>query len=226
MGSNLIQVHNLTPLEAIIKGNAERRIIPSNSRFNRMLLETGEWKNYSWHNYTGTGFAIEAPGKPFGKTVEKAFAYEGEKKVLIYYVRKEDIGAENLMHLFEHQFRQDGESTIQLINAKTGKQILAVEGLHEADEIILKVAGGIRNFKLTKRDGGAFETGGTKIWADFAPALGLLRRGVYGMNHVNRDAVFARNFLDNRYAALYEDAAKQETAEVASDSAEKKAPGQ
>lgn len=148
MNGNLTQVKGLTPVEAIIKGNAERRAIAPNSRFNRILLETNEWKIYSWPNNTGTGFAIEAKDKPFGKTLEKEFTYEGEQKVLVYNVRKEDIGAKNLMHLFEHQFRQDGESTMQLVNAKTGKQILTVEGLHEADEIILKVVGDIRNLYL------------------------------------------------------------------------------
>ncbi|HIH18596.1 TPA: hypothetical protein HA225_01315 [Candidatus Micrarchaeota archaeon] len=210
MNGNLTQVKGLTPVEAIIKGNAERRAIAPNSRFNRILLETNEWKIYSWPNNTGTGFAIEAKDKPFGKTLEKEFTYEGEQKVLVYNVRKEDIGAKNLMHLFEHQFRQDGESTMQLVNAKTGKQILTVEGLHEADEIILKVVGDIRNFKLTDRNGGVFETADTKIWATDSSAVGFLQRGS-GLGFIIHRIFYAVEVLVDGRGVLYEDAAKVET---------------
>ncbi len=161
MTGNLVRVTNRTSLEALIRGNADKRRIAPNNTFNHILLQTDEWRNYSWPNNTGTGFAIEAKDKPFGKTIEKEFTYGDERKILIYHVRKEDIGASDLMNLFEHQF-QDGESTIQLIDAKTEKQILTVEGLREADEIILKVVGDIRNFKLTDRNGGEFETADTK----------------------------------------------------------------
>ncbi len=209
MNSNLTQVKGLTPLEAIIKGNAERRVIAPNSRFNRILLETNEWRKYSWPNHAGTGFAIEAKDQPFGERVEKGFAYRGKEKVLIYNVRKEDIGTRNLMHLFEHQFRQDGESTIQLVNAKTGKQILSVEGLHEADEIILKVAGDIRSFKLTDRHGGVFEMQETRIWASDSSALGLLRRDHEDLGYGNR-VVRAYDQPSDRLGVLYGDAAKPE----------------
>ena len=178
MTGKLIQEKkNLTPLEAIIKGNAERLRIPSSSAFGRILLDMElEGRAGTW--YTGTGFAIEAMNKPFGKTIEKEFKYEGECKLLIYNVRKEDIGARDIMNLFEHGFRADGEKLIQPINAKTEKQILTFEGLCEASEIILKVVGDIRNFHLTNRDGRIlFETAQTKIWADDSSALGLLRRG-------------------------------------------------
>jgi hypothetical protein len=211
MNGNLTQVKELTPLEAIIKGNVERRVIAPNSRFNRILLETNEWRNYSWANHTGTGFVKEALDKPFGKTVENGFTYEGKEKVLIYNVRKEDMGARNLMNLFEHQFRQDGESTIQLINAKTGKQVLSVEGLHDADEIILKVIGNIRNFKLTDGNGGVFETADTRMstWPSDSSAIGLLQRG-FGLADYDRGLVGAGEGLDLRRGVLYEDAAKAE----------------
>lgn len=211
MTGNLVRVTNRTSLEALIRGNADKRRIAPNNTFNHILLQTDEWRNYSWPNNTGTGFAIEAKDKPFGKTIEKEFTYGDERKILIYHVRKEDIGASDLMNLFEHQF-QDGESTIQLIDAKTEKQILTVEGLREADEIILKVVGDIRNFKLTDRNGGEFETADTKIWATDSSAVGLLGRG-YGdlLYHyrlgisLDRGGVDAGDFLDVRCGVLFEE---------------------
>jgi len=196
MGSEFIQVNNLTSLEAIVKGNATKRVLVSNSRFNRMPI------NETYH--TGTGFAYEAKDEPFGKYVEKRFRYDGKSKVLIYRVRKEDTGAKNIMHLFEHQFRQDSEGTMQLINAETNKQILSVEELRDTDEILLKVEGGIRNFKLTSRKNIEFETESAKIFAEETSAVGLIRRGggfIYG-----KDMAVTIDYLglEDRFHALFE----------------------
>ena len=222
MGGKLTPVNNLTFVEAIIKGNAKHRVICPFSRFNHILLETNQWKNYSWPKHTGMGFAIEATDKPFGEKVEKEFIYGSKMKVLIYYVRK-DIGTPNIMHLFEHQFRRDGKSTIQLINAKTGKQILTVEGLHEADEIILKVVGRIRSFELTDRDGGVFEKG-TRIYASDSSAIGLLERGDGGLLYNGRHDVGAYDNVGCCLGVLYEGAAKAGTGAKAPRVVEKKAP--
>jgi|GEM_PF-2244794 len=212
MVSDLAQVGRITLLEAITRANAGRKRIRPNSEFNRMLLQTDEWKGFSWPNHTGTGFAIEATGKPFGKTIEKEFIYIEGKKVLIYYVREEDIGATNIMHLFEHQFRQDGESTIQLVNAKTDKQILAVEELQDAREIILKVTGDIRNFRLICRDGQVFETPETRIHASDDSAIGLLRRGISPTGS-DRERIYAYHLLHDRCGALYQATGTQISAE-------------
>lgn len=196
MGSEFIQVNKLTSLEAIVKGNATNRVLVSNSRFNRMPI------NETYH--TGTGFAYEAKDKPFGKNIEKGFPYDGKSKVLIYPVRKEDIGARNIMHLFEHQFRQDSEGTIQLINAKTGKQILSVDELHEAGEILLRVEGGIRNFKLTGRKEIEFGAEGAKIFVEETSAIGLLRRGDGFIYSKDKAVTVDYSGLEDRFHVLFE----------------------
>ena len=129
-----IEVYKAIPVEAIRKANVERKRIKPNSYFNKLLLGKDRDGFYNtipsemfregncW--FTGTGFAYEKKGKVFGDKIEKEFTNPdaGKKQTLIYYVRKEDVGTKNIMHLFEHQFRGD-ESTIQLINARNGKQI-------------------------------------------------------------------------------------------------------
>ena len=208
MGGNPTQVEKLTAVEAILRGNAEKRRMTPNGSFNRILLEKNECMKYSWPNHTGTGFAVEAEDEPFGRKIEKEFHNDAARKnqTLIYRVPKEDIGAANLMNLFEHGFREDGENLIQLINARTEKQILTVEALHEADEIILKVVGEICNFKITDRNGEVFGTAGNWLWATPFSALGLLKRVYSDWRDIN-----AYGDLVCRLGVLYEDAAKAET---------------
>jgi hypothetical protein len=211
-----IQVYNAIPVEAIRKGNAEHKQIMPNRDFNKLLLGKGI-KKYQMETpseirgarpwYTGTGFAFEALGKAFGDKIEKEFRNwdANKKQTLIYYVRKEDIGARNLMHLFEHQFRGD-ESTIQLINAKTNKEIFTVGELRNADEIILKVVGPIYSFRLNNRNDGVFETVGeenTTIRATEDSAIGLLVRGDYNSDCDFGKLVYADLNLGYKHGVVY-----------------------
>lgn len=202
MGKTML-VENVRQLDAVIRGNASRMVMAPNSRFNQMLLakdNMGEFKDipkelrntHSW--FTGTGFAIEAKDKAFKDKIENQFYNKeaGKQQTLVYYVRKEDIGSINIMNLFEHGFREDGENLVQLFDAKhyvhgaNNKQILTVEELHQSDEIIMKVVGEIRNHDITHRYSFYFEEfhqapylhNKTELSASDYAALGFLVRNI------------------------------------------------
>lgn len=193
-----------TPLEAVLKGNTERKKIASNEFFNTLmfttkLLERGQlaiserreiMQYLTWH--TGTCYVFEAKDKPFGTNVERELHNKNANKrqTLIYRVPLGDIGAFNRMFLFDHGFR-NGECLMRLINAKTSNRITTTDDLHGADEIILEVIGGIRSFRLKNRDGGVFKRvggGETFICALDCADIGFLLRGYdfindFGLRH-------------------------------------------
>lgn len=198
--TNVIIAQKLRPIEAILKGNIKGWAIARNGFFNRLLIEgnvsdipneilnTRPW-------YTGTAFAYGNRLMALGKSIEMKFGYEGEEKVLIYRVRKKDIGSRNLMFLFEHGFR-NGVPLIQLFNAKTEKQIVTMDGLGEAEEVIIKVIGRTRSFDLTGSDATNFEKVGdrtTRILSWEHPKIGLLKRGDEEIGNFCSDAAAGGN---------------------------------
>lgn len=210
---------NLTQFEAIIKMNANKTPISLNGFYNKMLLEKDSNGNFKpiekemleakpWFN--GTGFAVEKKGKPFGKPIEKEFIYNGQKKTAVFNRNGEYSGnADSLLICEPKTF---GETDyLKFINLKTGKQILTLDALEEAQEIQFTFNGQTRYFKIQSRDGGLFEAVGdekTYTWVADGSAFGLFQRGDGFVYDYRRD-VGAFDYLYGHLGVRFEQAGAQ-----------------
>ena len=175
MGSSISNgitvVRDLSQVGMLIAANSGHKRIAPSSYFSRLFFEKGpggeaqrvpEEIRAAKKFHTATGFMIGKQGKSIGERVETPFTFNGMSKVLVGYPK--DSSLVDTMEVFEHG-GQEGESLVQLINAKyyqRGKaeqagQITTMEQLGEADEIILHVIGAISNFKIRDREGQPFE---------------------------------------------------------------------
>ena len=230
ISTRVVSVHTATPLEAICKANAAHHQIAPNKFFTELFVIKNQPQDYRknipceilsfspW--YTGTGFAIEEKGQPFGNTIEKEFYSPSADKnqTIVYYIYNKDIGASNLMHIFEHGFRSDGEPLLRLINAKNEKHIHTLEELYDADTIILKPIGDIYTFNLTDRRGGIFEKlngdNSTTLWLPGQSTINLFSRG-FGSFPYNITNVNGRESMDSPLGVLFLDNTKQLIKEAA-----------
>lgn len=196
MKGKIISAPNLTPLEAILKGNNERKVIAPNYIFNRILLEkdkNGDYKEIQkdllackpW--YTGNAFVMEGTkvhwreATQFGKTMEFEFEYKDKLKIAVIEINEQYRGIADLIVLQKHGFRIDGEPNIQ-VSDKFGKRICSLD---EADEIFVKFSGNTYAYKFKERNQGLFEmckVGEDSLLLDATqdPAFSLLGRGASG----------------------------------------------
>lgn len=217
----ILAVPNLTPLEAILKGNTIRRAIASRQYFNRMLLEKDAAGNYlpipkkflSIHPWLEGRFcAHEAEGKPFGPSIESQFTHNGAIKLLIYKIRLEHRGLVDIMLMCDHGFRV-GIPTLQLLNAANDKQIASLD---EADSIVLKFDAEVIQFQMKDRgqneNGILFEKIGTERLRLIVPeesGIGFLGRGYDDFDempgaYINRWDTCPESNLDLRFGVLFE----------------------
>ncbi|MDO8554537.1 MAG: hypothetical protein Q7S22_07045 [Candidatus Micrarchaeota archaeon] len=185
-------VNKQTYLEAIHRSNMLGKRIISNSSFNELFFgrnSQGRLKPISdriydvrpW--YTGTVGVVGAKGKPLGTTVESQSQYAGTVKTVIVRPGKRDADLVDTMVLSDHGFTPDGTPLLSLSNAKTGKSIRNDEEMGEADEVLLRLNGQKRRFKINDRTDGLFEAVGdvnTFSWISDSAAIGLLERNTFG----------------------------------------------
>ena len=224
--SRPIPVANLTAFEAIHKGNTEqtpRRPIAPNSFFNKLLLgkdargrfkpipnEFRQIRNGRNGWFAGDAFVVSAKGKGLEKNTELEFTYKGKKKIGIYRADQEHCGRVDIMLLCRHGFA-GRIPFLDLLNAK-GKPIA---DLGEADEIQLIFNGEIVPYRVTRRDGGLYETvtdekTGTaekiRMNVTSSPAFGLLERGhlVHGLDGLDiQHYIVAGGDLNVRCGAVF-----------------------
>ena len=157
----------LTWLEAVCKGNNERRVITPHHFFSGLATRREEYgpahkeisKNGPFH--TGTLAIVGEKGKPFGASVESECEFEGTKKTVIFRTNSTKYDLANLvdiMLLLEHGSTKIGEPLITFSNAKTEKQIITYEGIGEAKVLLLKLSGKIRGCKIGIRGEADFST--------------------------------------------------------------------
>jgi len=180
-----------TWLEAIHRGNMDKRTIKPNAFYNAVLLEKDEQGKLKLipHEmlnaepfYTGTAGMIGANNRAIGTSVESQCEYAGTMKTVIVKPGKEHVGLINTMITANHGFTADGTPLLLLSNAKTGKPIRTDEEMGEADEILLKFNGKIRKYNIQSRDGGLLEVvenESTYSYVSDTATIGLVRRGYY-----------------------------------------------
>ncbi|MCL6088542.1 MAG: hypothetical protein M1530_00050, partial [Candidatus Marsarchaeota archaeon] len=156
----------LTKFEAIITMKTEKIPISLNSHFDWLLLKTDSKGNFRripgemittrpWT--TGTAFAVGKTGEALSRPIEKEFTYNGEKKIAVFN-RKARVLA-NADELLICEPKTYGETGyIELINLKSGKQILTIDALAEAKELEWVFSGPTKTFKIQNRNGGFFKT--------------------------------------------------------------------
>jgi len=183
-----------TWLEAIHRGNMDKRMIKPNAFYNAVLLEKDEQGIFkpipkeilnARPLYTGTAGMIGANNRAIRTSVESQCEYAGTMKTVIVKPGKEHVGLINTMITANHGFTADGTPLLLLSNAKTGKPISNDEEMGEADEILLKFNGEIRKYNIQSRDGGLLEVVGdekTLSWISNTATIGLLWRG-YGIGY-------------------------------------------
>ncbi|VVB98792.1 Uncharacterised protein [uncultured archaeon] len=194
-------VRNLLPIDAIMRGNATRKVIAPNKAFNEFFRSYGTYAKLlkeagtagiqdkieidRWN--TGTAFAMPEKGNTFRKYIEKELQCGNRKKTFVFEVPKEYAGANDAidtMILCNHGFA-GGKPLLPILNAKTGKEIAELE---EAEEILLQFRGKIQTFwigtrvesqNFMKMEKNLFEP----VWGGFTymiaakeSAIGLLRR--------------------------------------------------
>jgi hypothetical protein len=181
---NKIQVldSKLNVPRAIIVANAAGATMLSNKYFNKLLLDTDEFKKYVQYFplYTGTHYVISASDKPFANEVSHEF--DNGKKRYAFKIDAQYRKQSNLMLLCDHAFdKNTGQSSIFLTN-KDGKLILDLEGLDKESEIFVNFSGAIREMTIASRAAHSYTEQRDKhilqFYAYGPAALGLLVRGM------------------------------------------------